>query len=614
MSLALLFDPKSVALVGASADSKKISGMLVTFLQKSGFNGRVYPVNPRYDQIGDWTCYPSVDAIPETVDVAVIALPVAAVRETLEAVARRGTPFAVLMSGGFGEGRSGEEGTRRLAWLNSLIDETGIRVVGPNTVGLVNFLCNFPLTFADWYGRDNGRRGNVAILSHSGSVGGLLFSALQLASVGIAYWIATGNEADLEIADFIAHLSDDPNVHIIACFMEGVMTGRHFMVAAENARAKGKRIVVLKSGATEESIRATSAHTRKHSTSADVYDAVFRQLGIVQVTSMSELIYAVKLLLALEAVPGGRIGILSASGGACSLLADHAVSCGLVLPELPIDVQRQIELAVPEYGSARNPVDLSADVVSRREILTATLAALTEDNSVDIWVVFGRPIIDRYYSDLAEFARSSGKAVVVASGVPLDSDVADYLTQHGVPVLLDPALCLQAIGRVRVGSEPSPADWNTEKPRPTGGEWKDCSNNLLAGGEAALLGNDASSGTLDCIEAGILQDQDFGPILSIELKRVRTSRPRTVRVLPLQAAELRDAIAEFVRDNGQDENSQELIGERIAALYSLYRSKEEIAELSVTFVTDCHGAFQVTTRKRLRRDEMLTMPADLIGV
>ena len=251
MSLHRLFNPASVALVGASADAGKISGMMVDFLRRSAFGGRVYPVNPRYDEICGWRCYKSVEDLPETVDVLVVAVPVAAALQVLESAGRRGVPFAVLMTGGFGEGASGALGEQRLAQLREICRQTGLRIVGPNIVGMVNFRASLPLTFADWYGRDTGQRGGVAILTHSGSVGGLIFSSLQLNRIGVDYWIGTGNEVNLEIADFIDHLSDDADLHTIVCFMEGVLDGRRFMQAAEMVMA-GAEVRVTRSGYTGE--------------------------------------------------------------------------------------------------------------------------------------------------------------------------------------------------------------------------------------------------------------------------------------------------------------------------------------------------------------------------
>jgi acetate---CoA ligase (ADP-forming) len=530
MSLDRLLNPQSVAIVGASAEPAKLSGMIVGFLRRSGFEGRVYPVNPRYPEVGGWRCYPSAEDLPEVVDVMVVAVPVAAALPALEAAGRRGVRFAVLMTGGFGEGKSGAAGEANRARLAAICRETGLRIVGPNIVGMVNFRARLPLTFADWYGRDTGQRGGVAILTHSGSIGGLIFSALQINGIGVDYWIGTGNEANLEIADFIDHFSDDPDLHTIVCYMEGVGDGRRFMGAAEKARARGKSVVVLKAGESEDARRSTLSHTCKNPTDSDIYRAAFRQLGVVQVMSLAELTYAVKLLVAGARRTRGAVGIISASGGGCSVIADHATGAGLALPELPQDVQAELAHCIPDYGSTLNPVDLSADVVARPEILTGTFAALLHDRAVDTWLVFGRPIVDRYHAAIREFARESGKLVLVSCVVPMPAEVEAALRQDGVPVLDDPDLCMRALGAIlAAGPLDRPAtDWDAlPPPRPASA-------------------TPAPAETPPKLHAAINQDPDFGPVLILR----RGATPRAVCVLPATRA----ALAEALRQVGADES------------------------------------------------------------
>lgn len=516
MSLDRLLNPQSVAIIGASAEKTKLSGMIVGFLQRSGYAGRVYPVNPRYQEVGGWRCYASADDLPEAVDVMVVAVPVAVALPVLEAAARRGVAGAVLMTGGFGEGASGAEGRANAARLKAICREHGMRVLGPNIVGMVNFRGGLPLTFADWYSRDTGQRGGVAILTHSGSVGGLIFSALQLNRIGVDFWIATGNEVDLEIADFIEHFSDDPSLHTLICYMEGVGDGRRFLRAAEKARAAGKTIVALKTGESPDAQRSTQAHTCKVPSDAEVYRAAFRQTGVVQVHSLSEITYAVKLLMAGARRTGGHVGIISSSGGSCSLIADHIVDAGLALPELPVDIQEALAHSIPPYGSTLNPVDLSADVVARGEILTGTFAALMQDRTVDTWLVFGRPIIDRYHAAIRGFARESGKLVLVSSVVPMTADVEDALKQDDVPVLDDPQLCMRALGAVLAAG---PADR-------TATDWDDAPD--LPDGERVVWERQGVCAT-------VRKDADFGPVLRI----ARANAPNLACILPADAATLR---------------------------------------------------------------------------
>lgn len=517
MNLERLLNPRSVAIVGASADPTKISGMIVEFLRRSGFAGMLYPVNPRYQEINGLPCYPSVDALPETVDIIVCAIPVTAVFNAIESAARRGVPFCVLMTGGFGEGRSGQAGQERRTRLEALCRETGMHVVGPNTVGMVNFRYKLPLTFADWYSRDTGQRGGVAIVTHSGSVGGLIFSALQLDRIGVDYWLGLGNEATLEVADFINHFSDDASIHTVICYIEGVRDGRNFLAAAQKARSCGKRVVIVKAGSNPETLRSTASHTCKTSSPADIYRGVFRQYGIVNVLSLAELGYAMSLLTAFGDPPGAKVGILSASGGACSLIADHVLDAGLQLPLLSAPLQAALDRCIPEYGASHNPVDLSADVVSRPDILQGALQAIGKSDEVDIWMVFGRPIIDRYADMLIAFTRDTGKPLIACTGVPVADALREKLQEAGIAVLLDPQLCMNALGRL------AQADGNTP----------------------GTVHAASTPETATQLHITIENDADFGPIVTLAPAVPLGMRARVVRALPASEDALTDMVAEL---------------------------------------------------------------------
>jgi len=582
MSFDRLFHAKSVALVGASATPQKGAGKAVEFLKNSGYKGRVYPVNPAYEQIGDWKCYPSMEAVPETVDAMLLIVPVAAAFEALEIGARQGVPFAVLTSGGFGEGRSGADGEEKLARLRKLCADTGMKILGPNTIGMVNFYESMPLTFADWYGRDTGQRDGVAVVTNSGSVGGLIFSSLQINKVGIKYWIATGNEAVVEVADVIDELSDDPDIHTICCFMEGVMDGRRFMAAAEKARLAGKRILVLKAGGHEVSARSTEAHTMKRSSDAETYDAIFRQLGVSQVVSLQELTQAVKVAVALGDKAGGHtIGIISASGGACSVFADHVADHGLDLPLLEDGLQEELMKSIPVYGSTLNPVDVSADIVARRDILTSTMETLKKDDRVDTWLIFGRPIIDRYHMDLREFWKTSGKAVVVVSGVELPAEIQASLDEDKMVVVQDPELCIRALGTLHRGAAAKGKprrDWMAMPKRVVGNGAVDAA--ALLAKQGLQVSKEGGAG----LKLAIVQDIDFGPVLTIG----RAGRdggwrgPRVLRALPADEQDIAKALTEFDQaELGDLGLSSGDVVKAALSLVKLYQTETSVAEVAV---------------------------------
>ena len=560
MSLERLLEPRSIAIVGASPEPKKIPGMIIDFLRNSGFAGKVYAVNPRYQKIHEFDCYPNVDALPETPDLVVVVIPVAVAFDAVEAAAKRGVPFCLLMSGGFGEGRTGDVGRDRHKRLLEMCRATGMHVVGPNTVGMVNFLHRMPLTFADWYGRDTGQRGGVAIVTHSGSVGGLIFSSLQLNRIGVDYWVGLGNEATLESADFIAHFAGVPGVHTVICYMEGVQNGRNFMAAADKARKAGKRVVLVKAGDSPESVRSTLSHTGKNPSGGDIYSGALRQCGVIQAKSLAELSYVMTLITCAGDRLGDRVGIISASGGANSLIADHVVDAGLQLPEMPLSAQQELNKVIPEYGSSLNPVDLSADVISRPEILHGTLEQIRNDPTVDVWMVFGRPVIDRYTQALVDFTRSSSKALVVCCGVPLTPEVHSLLQDNGVAVLPDPELCLRALGRVRRAAHAVSGAGDSQQ----------------IGAALHANGLEESCNGRPVLNVALEHDRDFGFVLALSAASAFGRKAqRVVRVLPASAPDLEDAVLELAALEGGLPAAAEDI---VAALHSLTRLHAEQAQ------------------------------------
>jgi acyl-CoA synthetase (NDP forming) len=468
-----LLEPRSIAVIGASTDPRKLTGMLLSFLGDSGFEGAVYPVNPRSTAINGLTCYPSVSALPEVPDVAVIGVPgdtaVAAVREC----AAIGMPAVVMLSGGFGEGSDpSPDGARRTAEVTEICRNSGLRLVGPNTTGVVNFERSTPMTFADWYARDTGLRAGVEILAGSGTVGGLVFQVMQRAGVGVNHWIGVGNELDLTMAEFIDYFAERESTRVIVCYAEGLVAGRAFFEAAVKARRAGKSIVVLTAGRSDASRRSMLSHTGKVSSSSAIYSGIFAQLGIVETRSIEETAYVAKALLAGLTVPDGRIGMVSASGGIGTILTDQAESAGLHVDRLPDQVRQELAGVVPLYGAADNPIDLSADAVFRPELFSGVLDVLGRAEGVPgTWIVAGRATIDRYYRAVLDFAARGALDVVVCPGIALAPEVDAAFAEAGVAVLDDSELCMRALGRIAAAADhdPDPQPREGAEPRPQSG-------------------------------------------------------------------------------------------------------------------------------------------------
>jgi acetate---CoA ligase (ADP-forming) len=457
-----MLEPSSVAIVGASGDPRKLTGMLLDFLRRSGYGGTILPVNPRYEELGGLRCYPSVAALPYAPDVAVIGVPGDAAVTSVRECADLGTGSVVMLTGGFGEGsNAAPEGVKRAAELAALCRERGVRMVGPNTTGIVNFAGSVPLTFADWYGRDRGLRGGVAVLAGSGTVGGLIFQSLQAKGVGVNYWIGLGNELDLDFADFVSYFAEQDSTDVLVCYIEGLADGQRFLRAAEAARHRGKHIVVLTAGHSDAARRSTLSHTGKLASSSAVYSGIFRQLGIIEVSSIEEAAYTTKALQYGLEMPDVRVGLMSASGGIGSLFTDQAEFHGLRVDSLPGEVRAELATVVPQYGSSDNPIDLSADVVFKGELLTGVLRVLDTARGVPpTWIVAGRATIDRYHESIARWAATAPVRTVICPGTALPPEIDQSLAANGLLVLDDSEMCMRTLGLVA-----RERSWDRERPQ-----------------------------------------------------------------------------------------------------------------------------------------------------
>src|SRR6185503_12163439 len=270
-----LLKPRSVAIVGASADTAKLTGRPLAYLEKYGFTGTVYPVNPRVEAIGKHRCYADIAALPEAPDVALVLLGADRVIDAVRALAARGTPAAIVLASGFGE--SGPEGKARQEELRRAAGS--MRLLGPNTIGLVNVTDGIVLSASNALVTDAIVAGKVALVSQSGGILGSVLSRAQGAGLGFSQLIATGNESDLEVADFVDHLAGDEATRVIALYLEGLRNPEAFKAAVARARAAGKPVVAFEVGRSESGARSAVSHTGALAGSDAAYDALFRQFG-----------------------------------------------------------------------------------------------------------------------------------------------------------------------------------------------------------------------------------------------------------------------------------------------------------------------------------------------
>jgi len=356
-NISRLMNPRSVAVIGASGDAQKTSGRPIAFLRKHGFEGRLYPVNPRYTEIDGLTCYPSIAALPEVPDAAIILLGPERANQAVAELAAMGTPAAIVLAGGYGE--AGEAGIARQQALQQA--RGNMRILGPNTIGLINLTQGITLSASGALDQDALRAGNIAVISQSGGILGSLLSRGAAAGIGFSKLVATSNEVDLDVADFVDYLVDDDATEVIALYLEGLRDTEKFSRAALKARAAGKPIVVFKVGRSEAGARSAASHTGALAGADALYDVYFKQLGIVRAQTFADLLDLPFALASRRTMAGNRVAILTSTGGAGTLIADALGSNGFDTPppgEATAARLRDLDLG-DQAVLDRNPIDLT---------------------------------------------------------------------------------------------------------------------------------------------------------------------------------------------------------------------------------------------------------------
>jgi acyl-CoA synthetase (NDP forming) len=447
-SLEALLRPRSVAIVGASADTAKLTGRPLAYLEKYGFTGDIYPINPRYEAIGAHRCYPDVAALPQAPDTAIVLVGGAKVLDAVRRLAAIGTRSAIVLASGFGE--SGPEGRARQDELRRAAG--AMRLLGPNTIGLVNVSEGIVLSASNALVTDEIIAGNIALVSQSGGILGSLLSRAQAAGIGFSKLIATGNECDLEVANFIDHLVDDPATKVIALYLEGLRNAKAFQTAVTRAQAAGKPVVAYKVGRSEAGARSAVSHTGALAGSDAAYDALFKQFGVIRAERYSDLLDLPLALSRGRKLKGRRIAIITSTGGAASLLADAAGMLGLETP--PPDAATAATLGALAIEGAtldRNPIDVTLAGV-KPDTFHAVLDAVAASPTYDaVAVVLGSSALrepETAGAPLRASAAVSDKPIVGFAS-PDAPHLIRALNLAGVPTYAAPESCAAALATMR---------------------------------------------------------------------------------------------------------------------------------------------------------------------
>ncbi|CAN5487637.1 acetate--CoA ligase [soil metagenome] len=442
-SLDRLIRPRSVAIIGASADAGKLTGRPLAFLEKYGYADEILPVNPRVTSIGRHPCFADVKSLPNAPDVAIVLVGSARVVDVVRDLAEIGTGAAIVLAGGFGE--SGPEGVQRQQMLK---DAAGaMRILGPNTIGLVNVTDGVVLSASAALGVSELLQGSTAVVSQSGGILGSLLSRADALGIGFSKLIATGNEADVDVSDLM-YLIDDPATKVLALYLEGLRKPQQFRAAALRAARAGKPIVAFKVGRSSAGVQSAISHTGALAGSDAAYDALFKQLGIIRAERFSDLLDFPLLLSSGRHLAGRRLAVITSTGGAASLVADAAGIAGFEMPVPEAATAERLKaMAIPDAVLDRNPIDVTLAGVTPhyfRGVLESVLnspsydavAVILGSSSMTQPEIVGEPLREC-------FARFDKPIVAFAS--PHAPTAVRHLNLAGIPTFAAPESCASAL-------------------------------------------------------------------------------------------------------------------------------------------------------------------------
>lgn len=381
MQFERLLHPRGIAVVGASADLTRIGGHPIRALARAGYEGGLFPVNPKYQEIAGRRCYPDLAAVDGPCDVAIVAVPAAAVPETICACGRAGIGFAIVLTAGFRETEA--DGARLEAELKAAAAEAKVRVIGPNCQGVLSVQDRMWAVFGSVSEEVGLRPGRVSCAFQSGGFGYAIVNLAEAQGVGFRYCVSTGNEADITMPELLSAFLDDPGTDLVFGVMEGTPHARLLLDLGRKSLQLGKPVLIWKSANTDAGAKAAASHTANLTGSYDLYRAACRQSGIIEVDDVEPIVDFAKLAAQGRWPDGNRVGVLSISGGSGIVYADRAVTQGLALPAYSPATVTALKSAIPSFGSVQNPTDVTAGIFNDITILTRTLDVVLADPGID---------------------------------------------------------------------------------------------------------------------------------------------------------------------------------------------------------------------------------------
>lgn len=449
-----IFHPNSIAIVGATQNLSKIGGKPIKHLLRLGYKGDIFPVNPKYEKIEDLSCYPSLESIPkESIDCIVIALPSKYVIDILEECKEKDPNLIVIYSSGFGEAGS-EEGLERQRKVKEFSERTGIRILGPNCLGFANSELNLLLGFNPTMDMLNLLEGGIGFVSQSGALTGGILKRAEDKGIGYAYYFHPANQADINTSDILEFLIEDPKVDVIAMFLEGVKEPKRFKSLLDLALEKQTPIVTLKVGRSERGEEEVSSHTGTLAGSDKVYDALFKQKGVIRVDDQDELFETAGLFSRCSIPKGDKVGVVSASGGMNIMIADAFEEFGIKLAETTEETKHRLSEILPSYTIAKNPVDVTGQILNEPSMYKKCVKVLLQDENVDVMMcTLESPpkseLGERIINDITELRKTADKPMLCLWGEGYlehpDFEIFHNNNNNNVPIFDNVRTCAKSL-------------------------------------------------------------------------------------------------------------------------------------------------------------------------
>ena len=454
-SLESLLRPQSVAVIGASDNPARIGGRPIYSMLKENFQGKLFPVNPNRDIVQGLQAYPNISSVPVPVDSAVISVPENVALKVINECAESGVKSAVVFTSGFAEtGSAGLDAQHQIAKIAS---ESGMRILGPNCLGVFNLSAGWFGTFANTLASKKIPTGPIGIVTQSGAYGGHLFTITQNRGVGTNYWVTTGNEVDIDVAEVIEFYASEPEIRVIISYAEGIKNGSRMRKALEAARNAKKPVIFMKVGSTEAGARAAASHTASLAGEDAIYDGLFKQYGVYRAETTEEMADVAYACQFGRYPDGPKIGLQTISGGIGVQMADAASKKGFDVAPLPKSTQEKIIKLIP-FAGVNNPVDFTGQVLNERKLLEDSMRFVIDEADYDSQILYLASLpISEFTRDIsleifAALRKRYPEELMFLSMIGPQESRKPY-EEMGYPCFEDHSLAVRAMAALRYFSE-----------------------------------------------------------------------------------------------------------------------------------------------------------------